>query len=139
MLSRNNVFYVVSQFTVILPEQTVFASAGCPSAYQLESGSLHSYWLLEFRCRRALALRIEIKSAALINASYSTRSSSVNRPSFARSPSLSIRSWTGGSTRNSITRRADSASSQRLKGARIPSSTVRALIPAHYHAPYGKA
>jgi len=63
-------------------------------------------------------------SAALIRASYSDRSSAVRSPSFARSPSTSMRASTCGSMRNATKRRADSASRQRLKGSRRQSSPV---------------
>jgi hypothetical protein len=72
----------------------------------------------------ALSLRIEMKSAALMNAPDSLRSSSLRRPSFARPARTSMRVRTAGATRNSATRWADSASKQRLKGSKRPSSGV---------------
>ena len=45
--------------------------------------------------RRAFKFRIEIKSAALMSASYSVRSPELRAPSFARCPRISRRACTG--------------------------------------------
>jgi len=65
--------------------------------------------------RRAFNFRIEIKSAAWMSASYSVRSPELRVPSFARCPRISRRACTGRSIWKSTSRRADSASRQRLK------------------------
>ena len=78
MLLGNDVFNVVGEFAVLLVEQAVFATVACPTAKSSRVCGVHCYLLFESRCWRALSLRIEMKSAALISASYSARSSSVS-------------------------------------------------------------
>lgn len=69
-----------------------------------------------------------MKSAAFTSASYSSCSSSLSKPSFARAARASTRSCTGPATRNATTRRADSLSRHRLSGSINSSSNIAELI-----------
>src|SRR3989442_3982594 len=107
----------------LLGEQEVLTVVVRPPADKVPRGGIdHPGWF-DSRFRRALNLRIVMKSDALINASYSDRSSPLRMPSFARSASTATLSWTCAATRNSATRRADSASRHRLNGSNRLSST----------------
>src|ERR1035441_6220072 len=94
MLLRNDMLDMVCEMTVLLTEQAVFASVVRPAADQVPCRGIHHAPGFDSKLRRALNLRIAMKSDALTNASYSARSSSVRRPSFARSASASDRKST---------------------------------------------
>ncbi len=117
MLPDDDMLDVVCKRTTVLRKEAVFTTIRGPAADEFPRGRIHRYWSSE-NWLRAFNFRIETKSAALINASYSARSSSLSNPSFARSARASILSWTGADTPKATTRRADSASRQRLRGSR---------------------
>jgi hypothetical protein len=118
---------MMRKFAISLVKPAILASLASPFTDEPPSPGVHGYRGISSRCRRALSLRIAIKSAALISASYSDRSAALRLPSFARSPSVSIRACTGGSTQKATRRRADSSSRQWLNvsedcQARLPYS-----------------
>ncbi len=80
MLAGDNMLYMMGKFAMLLPYQAIFASVSSPSAHApaKELGT-HAT-----KSRLAFNLRIVIKAAPSINASYSASSSGVNSPSFAR-------------------------------------------------------
>lgn len=80
MLPGYNALQMVSKFTVFLSEPAVLTAIFSPPAYPLANGlRLHT---AKRRC--AFNLRIVIKSAPSIKASFSASSSGVSSPSFAR-------------------------------------------------------
>ena len=80
MLPGYNVLQMMSKFTVFLWEPAVLTAISSPPAHALANGlRLHA---AKRRC--AFNLRIVIKSAPSIKASYSASSSGVSSPSFAR-------------------------------------------------------
>ena len=80
MLAGYDMLQMVSKFAVFLSEPAVLTAISSSPAYALPNGlSLHTV-----RSRCAFNLRIVIKSAPSIKASYSASSSGVSSPSFAR-------------------------------------------------------
>jgi hypothetical protein len=71
MLFSHNVLEVVDEFAVLLTKQTVFATVICSPPHEFPRSGDHHYRVCESRFCRALRFRIEMKSAALIIASYS--------------------------------------------------------------------
>jgi hypothetical protein len=92
MLFGHDVFNVVRDVAVFLMQPAVLAAVLCAPPHKRPRRLIHRYARFELRCLRALLLRIEIKSAALISASYSACSSLESRPSLARSAKASTRS-----------------------------------------------
>ena len=84
-----------------------FATVACPSPDKLPATGIHRQLRFDFSCRWALSFKMEMKSAAPMNASYSSLSSSLISPSLARQARMSILAWTAGSTRNPATRCAE--------------------------------
>jgi len=97
-----------------LTEKAVFATVVRPHADEVPSGGINHVCWFDSKLRTALSRRFATNSDTVINASYSLRSSSLRRPSFARSASTATLYWIGAATRNSARRRADSASKHRL-------------------------
>jgi hypothetical protein len=89
VLLGQNVFDVVCEMTVFLPEQAVFTAIPGPPADQIPYLGVRHGWAFEASLPCALSLRIAMKSAALMSASKSDRSSSVSIPSLAFSASSS--------------------------------------------------
>ncbi len=80
MLPGDDVLQMVSKFTVFLAELAILTAISSLPAYALANGlRLHA---VKRRC--AFNLRMVIKSAPSINASYSASSSGVSSPSLAR-------------------------------------------------------
>ncbi len=94
VLSRNDVLNMMFERTVLLLQEAVLAAVYCAAADQLPRGGIHRYLAIDSSCRMAFTLRIPTRSAALTKASYSARSSSVSRPSFARAARYSTRAMT---------------------------------------------
>ena len=84
VLSGNYMLDVIYEFAVVLVKPTILAPlVGSLSDEPPGLGVNHQREIWSRR-RRALSLRIAIKSAALIRASYSERSKVLRLPSFAR-------------------------------------------------------
>jgi hypothetical protein len=117
MLARYDVLDVMCKGRTILRKEAIFTTIPGSVADQYPRRRFHRYVASE-SCLRAFSLRIATKSSALISASYSARSSSLSKPSLARSARVSTLSCTDAETPRARTRRADSASRQRLSGSR---------------------
>ena len=84
MLSGNHMLDMMQQFTMILVQPAIFAPLSRSLAHEPSGCGIDHCREIWSRRRRALSLRIAMKSAALISASYSERSEELRLPSFAR-------------------------------------------------------
>jgi hypothetical protein len=117
MLAGYDMLYMMRKGTIILRKEAIFTTIAGSRSDEYPRRRLHRYMASE-SCLRAFNFRIATKSSALMSASYSARSSSLSKPSLARSASISTLSCTDAETSRARTRRADSASRQRLSGSR---------------------
>ena len=89
MLPGYNVLNMMDEAALVLPQEAVFTTMGRTLAHEFANAIIDHRLMFGWSDLVAFDFKIAMKSEALINASYSLRSSSVRVPSLARCASQS--------------------------------------------------